>query len=320
MHEISLNLILTRIRIGWRTPAVITVTAVAFALYTLANARPMYHVEMTVIPAPNTNGENIPNIGGTIGTLLNFTGGAQAGTDYVRYQRLIMSPVVAQRLQDRYGMLQKVFSSQWDNEHRRWVAPPSMRRTLLGWLFSLAHVPSWSPPDAIALSGYLQGQFVIIPSPTSDLVQISIDAADPVFARRLLVAAHTEANGLLRDQIARRAHQQVQYLDSKLQQTTVADYRATLLALLSSQEKTLMMTQTDASFAAEIVNPPMFSPVPVSPRPVLSIAVAILAGMLSGFAIVVFLGPDWWRIPLSWFRSVSIEGVRNRNDGTSRQA
>jgi capsular polysaccharide biosynthesis protein len=125
-----------------------------------------------------------------------------------------------------------------------------------------------------------------------------MESTDVDFARRLMLAAHEQANIVLRDQQAQRARQQVQYLQQKLAQITVSDYRLSLLQILSAQETTLMLTQTDASFAAEILDPPVAPTTPVSPRPVLSLFVAMLVGTLVGAMIVIFLGPDWWRRPL----------------------
>ncbi len=297
MREVSLTLVLSRIREGWRTPALLSCVALLFTFVGLGFSRPIYHVEMAVIPAPAVTTQTPSGIGGALGSLFALSNGSQGGTDYVRYQRLVTSPVVAQRMQDHRRILQRVFSAEWDDEHQRWVEPYSLKRSLFGWLYGFSHVPAWTPPDATALSNYLQNKFVLIPSPTSDLVLVSMDGPDPEFSKLLLLTAHTEANNLLRDQVAQRAQQQVRYLEGKIQQTTVADYRAALLTLLSSQEKTLMMTQTGASFAAEIVNPPMSSSTPVSPRPLLSLGVAILVGIIAGCAIVIFLGPEWWRAP-----------------------
>jgi uncharacterized protein involved in exopolysaccharide biosynthesis len=129
----------------------------------------------------------------------------------------------------------------------------------------------------------------------SDIVNISVQHPDPVFARRLMLMAHQEANEVLRDQVAVRAAQQVEYLQQKLLQTTVQDYRQTLLSLLSAQEKTLMLTKTSAPYAAEILTPPTSSPRPVAPRPVFGIAVSILVGILVGVSVVVFFGPNWFQ-------------------------
>jgi hypothetical protein len=294
MKEIDLRLILDRVVQGWRTPVFLVVVLIMFALASLPFQRPVYSVRMTVVPAPSEHSD----MGGSsnaLTSLLSFGGMAAGNNNYTRYQKLLVSTVVAQRMQEKYGMLQYVFSSMWNEKEKTWVQPRTLQSTMLGWLFKLAHVPVWSPPDVTTLADYLGTNLLITPSTQNDIVVVTMNSSDVKFAKRVMLAAHEQANAVLRDQVARRAKQQVDYLQTKLRETTVQDYRATLLTILSSQEKTLMLTQTDASFAAEILAPPVASPTPTSPRPVLSIFVAALVGALAGMALVIFFGPDWWR-------------------------
>jgi uncharacterized protein involved in exopolysaccharide biosynthesis len=294
MKEFDLHVLLDRALRGWPTLLVMALLFSLAALVSLAGARPVYRVEMTVVPAPSDQSAGATG-SSTLTTLLGLAGPMQSSSNYTRYQKLLVSPVVASRMAARQGFMQEVFQNEWNAKTGRWEQPPTLRAYLLGWLFSLSSVPIWSPPDVTQLSKYLDGSLVILPGTTTDIVNISMNDRDPAFATRVMLMAHHEANIVLRDQVARRARQQVAYLQSKLAETTVADYRATLLGLLSAEEKTLMLTQTDADFAAEILSPPVVSPTPVAPRPVLTLAIAILTGILVGLALVIFFGPDWWR-------------------------
>jgi hypothetical protein len=293
MQEMNIRFVAERILRGWMTLAALAALFMLLVLAGLPFQRPAYNVIMTVVPAPNDQSEP-QNTAGAFTSLLGL-GGAQGNSNYLRYQKLLISPIVAQRMDQKYGMVRYVYSQSWDKENNRWRVPQTFRSVFLGWIFALSHVPVWSPPDAVALSDYMTGNLQIVPSTQNDIVTISMKSGDVAFARRVMLAAHTEANAVLRDQVARRGRQQVAYLQGKLAQTTVSDYRATLLQILSAQEKTVMLTQTDAFFAAEILSPPTASATPVSPRPLLSMFVACLVGILVGMALVIFLGPDWWQ-------------------------
>lgn len=297
MQELTLHTVLDRVIRGWRTLVVMGGIGIVAATATLPMQRPVFAVTMTVVPAPDEQNSNMGATSGAMSTLLSFAGGGAAGanSNYMRYQKLLSSTVVAQRMEDRHGMLRYVFASNWDKREQKWVPSVTWRSILLGWLMKLGHVPTWSPPDATTLASFLESQLIIVPSTQTDIVTVTMNDANVAFAKRVMLTANEQANAVLREQVARRARQQVAYLQTKLAQTTVADYRATLLQILSAQEKTLMLTQTDASFAAEILSPPMASPTPVSPRPVLSVFVAALASTLIGTMIVIFWGPDWWR-------------------------
>ncbi|HWY61221.1 MAG TPA: hypothetical protein VNW15_04915 [Rhizomicrobium sp.] len=295
MNEFNMGFVMDRLVRGWRTCTLFAALAVLLVLFALPFQQVTYSVRMTVVPAPNE--QNVVSVSGSaLTTLLGLgVGGAAQSSNYIRYQKLLVSNVVAQQLQNKYGMVQYVFSSYWDAQNRKWNPPNTIRGFMVGWLLALAHVPQWSAPDVTALAAYLNGHLLIVPSTESDLVTISMDGPDVNFSRRVMLAAHEQANQVLRDQVARRARQQVAYLQSKIAETTVEDYRLTLLTILSSEEKTLMLTQTNASFAAEILSPPMASPTPVSPRPVLSVFVAALVGILLGSIVVIFFGPEWWQ-------------------------
>jgi hypothetical protein len=296
MRELDLGALWNRLVRGWKTPAVIAVIAAMVGLASLPGSKPVYSVHMLIMPAPTDQGAP-GNSGSTLTSLLGIVGGGGGGqsSNYVRYQNLLFSNAVAQRMEDQHRMLRYVFRENWDEKKQRWIQPHSLRSDMTDWLLRIANVPVWSPPDVTALAQFLKRKLIVLPSTTNDIIDVSMDDKDVAYATHIMLTANEEANAVLRDQVARRASQQVGYLERKLAQTTVEDYRQALLTLLSSEEKTLMLTQTDASFAAEIVSPPIASPTPVSPRPVLLIFVAMLVGSILGSGIVIFFGPDWWQ-------------------------
>jgi uncharacterized protein involved in exopolysaccharide biosynthesis len=314
MQEFSIGTLLKRARRGWYTPVVFAAVLGTLTVLTLMGSNPVYRVTMTVVPAPSDQGTE--SMASSSGTLTAFLGLANGGNvNFTRYQKLLSSTVVAQRLQDKYGMLQLVFATNWDAQRHVWVPHATLRNYLLDWLLKLSNLPTFSPPDATALAHYLGSQLIIVPGVANDIVTISMDSGDVVFAKRVMLAAHEQANQVLRDQVARRAQMQSSYLEGKLSQVSVADYRATLLAMLANQQKTLMLTQTDASYAGEILSPPVASATPVAPRPVLGLFVAVMVGILSGLAVVIFVGPDWWRAPLA--RLNAFRGRRTRGEASS---
>lgn len=297
MQEIDLRQLLDRVLKGWCTPLIFAVLGVTYILATLPQMHPVYRVQMSVSPAPSTQGPTSSEGGGALSTLLSLSGGGASPTsDYTHYQLMLTSTAVAQRLADKYGLLQTVFADQWDAKKKSWHPPkPSLIMRLKEPLLRMANIRPWNPPDATALAAFLKGTLLITPSTQNDVVEIEIDTGDVEFGKRLMLLAHREANNLLGEQVARHASNEAAYLEKKLAQTSVTDYRSTLLALLSQQEKMIMLTQTDASYAAEILDPPVASPTPISPRPVLYVFVAALVGVILGVLVTMLFGPDWFR-------------------------
>ena len=111
-REISLGQLLERARLGWRTPIAFTAIAIFLAIIGLPFSRPIYLVEMSVVPAPSSQAEAGMTSSGGIGALLGIMGG-QENSSYNRYQKLLTSTAVAERLQQKYDMLHIVFSDMW---------------------------------------------------------------------------------------------------------------------------------------------------------------------------------------------------------------
>jgi len=296
LGEITLGRILQRTREGWPIPLFFAMAGAILMVLCLPFMTPKYTVSMTVVPPPSDQDRVGSGSNGALSGILSLASGSslgQGGSYYLRYQKLLVSPAVAERLQANHRMLQIIFEDLWDKQNKQWKEPSSLRNALLGWLSRLAHVPTWTPPDAKTLSEFLEGNIVVIPSTLNDMVTISMTSSDPEMAKKILIAAHEETNAVLRSMVARHASQQVNYLQTKLAGVTVADYRAALLQILSAQEKTLMLTQTDAPFAADIVSPPTSSQRPSSPRPLLYVAISAAIGALIGEALIVLLGYTW---------------------------
>ena len=314
MNEFDLGAFWQNLVRGWKTPVTMAVVAAALGVVSLIGAIPVYSVHMLIIPAASDQASVA--VPGAITSLLGVAGGTGQSANYVRYQNLLFSNAVAQRMQDKYGMLQYAFKGSWDAKNHEWIESQTLMSELKSPLLRLANVPVWSPPDITTLAQFLKASIVVLPSATNDIIDVSMNSKDVAYATHIMLVANEEANAVLRDQVARRASQQVEYLRRKLAQTTVEDYRQTLLALLSSEEKTLMLTQTDASFAAEIISPPMASPTPVAPRPVLTVFVTTLVGAIMGSGLVVFFGPDWWQKLGAWMPSL----LRKRIAGKPKAA
>jgi uncharacterized protein involved in exopolysaccharide biosynthesis len=290
--EITFSRLLYLVLAGWKIIGVSVFVCFLLSLWVLSGTPATYTARMTVAPMPSevSPGVNTSTLSSAL-SLLGQGGGLGGNQTFSHYILLYSSLSMADRLEQKYHLLQQINSGSWDPVHQQWIRPQSWRPFFLGWLFSLSHLPMWTPPDDTTLAAYLKSKVVMENSLKSDVVTISYTDRNPAFARQLLMELHQEANDLLRQQAEERASQKVAYLEGQLRKIDVADYRETLLLLLSEQQKTLLLTQPGLPYAAEVIDPPSTSPIPTSPRPVLTIAVSIMVGGILGVLIVLFFGP-----------------------------
>ena len=164
MYEFDLGALWHRLIRGWKTPATVAVIAALLALASLPGSKPVYSVHMLIMPAPSEQTAASAS-GGPLSALLGIAGGGPA-SNYIRYQSLLFSNAVAQRIRDKYSMLQFVFQNNWDAKNHRWVQQHTLRGDLTAWLLRLANVPVWSPPDITSLGLFHRQNIVVLPSIT----------------------------------------------------------------------------------------------------------------------------------------------------------
>ncbi len=287
--EIALRDLFLRV---WRGKWIIVATiAVVVGLVTLwlKIAEPAYTARMVIAPAGEAGG-------GTMGGLSQYLGLASlAGIDlpseqnlsaFDQFAELAKSVTVAERLQDKYGVLEIVFEESWDAQNKRWQAPQGIVGRVLGRVRAFFGLPAWTPPSSKALAEYLKEELRLTPVGATAMHVLEFDHKDPKFAVQFLRWIHREDDELIREQAQERTSRQLAYIESKLATVTVAEQRLSLVELLSAQEKRMMMITVDLPFAAQIIEPPVASQAPTFPKPFLALALAIAGGLFVGFFLV----------------------------------
>lgn len=273
----------------WRAKwfiAVFIVVAVAAAVVALHFATPKYTAKMVVAPVSNGLGTGGGPVGGAAAAVnvlgLNFLG-AKAATPFDKFQATVRSVGFARVLQERLGLLQKIYADYWDARNQRWKPPvrKGFLRESIDRLKAYLNLPVWVEPDERLLAKYL-GNIRFDPYETLPLFVISLEDKDPQFALDVLRAVYNEADAYVRTERARQVRDQLDYIRARLRSVTVAEYRQTLLAIISQKERELMILEANLPFAVEVIDPISVSAKPTSPRAdIILPAVAVLSLFLA---------------------------------------
>lgn len=109
---------------------------------------------------------------------------------------------------------------------------------------------------------------------------------DPALAQQVLQRIFTIADRIIRDQVRETKTAQRDALLRSLELTTNSYQRDALVKNLLEVEHELMTSMTDSAFTYRVIESLHASERPVSPRRVLALAGALVAGFVLGFAIV----------------------------------
>jgi hypothetical protein len=289
--DVDIKRLLMRLwRRRWLAPLFV-VLALGPAIIYLHSAQYKYLAELSVTPAEQ-GGSKIPGNLASLGSLVGVDIGSQATTAFGIFGYTVRAYPVAERLSQDPKIMRRVFYKEWDGT--RWREPQSSLKPIVNSIkaFVGAPVMPWRQPTAVDLQVYLEKEVSVFEDKKKSLLTFSYENVDPQFARYLLLHAVVASDEFLRARSLARASTYVAYLESRLGQVQVAEYRQTLAQALSSYENTRMMASSKASFAAEQFGDVLISNRPTTPQPMVVIGIAAAVGFIAWILIVLLFLSD----------------------------
>lgn len=290
-REGSLLALVWRIARKWWLILAVAVAATVVAYLWMERTQAEYTARMIIAPTePPGKG-----LGGALSALSTAVGQLglevpQAPTQpiFIEFQQVLTSVTLAERLQARYGLLQRMNPSRWDAASGEWLPPRGLMARLQGFLRTLVGQPAWVAPSAATLAGFLTRELSVMDPTGVGMFVVEFSHPDPAFAAELVGMVHREADTVIKERTIERSLEQIEYLKARLAETTLLEHRYTLLALLVFEERNVLLASSDLPFAAKIVDKVSVSDLPTYPEPFKVFAIAILGGVfLTVFGIVV---------------------------------
>lgn len=259
------------------------VAALIVAVIYLKGQTPLYTASMLVMPAE----QQTPQAGGGGGLGLQLLSGLGRGSNdetFLRYLQTFGTTSFGERLETRHNLVRRVFAGQWDEATRRWRKPTGVTASIRSGISGFFGLPSYADPSPTTLAAYLDSKIDDSQVGTSPIYRISFSHPDSGFAVELLDIVNREANATLREEAAAATRLKMASLQARIAATTESEHRAMLFSLLAEQQRRLMLLDPRLPYAAVVVDAPVASALPTSPRPLLSLALATLLGLFVGIA------------------------------------
>lgn len=196
----------------------------------------------------------------------------------------------AEALMREPALLRGMFPREWSEEERRWVKPPRTLERLIKDVVveavGLGREP-YQGPTAARVEEYLIATIRIREGDPITLVHLN--AADRTFGTALLTFLNRYSDRTLqrRDRIRSQAY--IKYLMRNIGKTQLTEQRAAYAAMISDQEKRLMVASSGLPYAAEVIQPPYSSRRPTQPN----IPFTLIVGGLLGLMVAAIL---IWRL------------------------
>lgn len=257
-----------------------------FGYQNLQGFRPSYVASMIVSAggAPTTGG-GVQALASQLGVQFGDSSAVRANS-FDRLQLLLKSPSLAQVLQEKYGLMQIIYRTQWDEDAGTWRAPVEEGAERGERIRAFLKRSGWSPPTLQRLANYVGTSVKVAPVGQGGFQRLSVSHADPEFAMSLLTKAYFEADELLREQDKRETANRKAYIQRRLATEMMVDFQDALRRLLAQELSKDIELQSDIPYAAKIVEPPHIEDGVTEPNLNITFGIPAILGAAFGFALV----------------------------------
>ena len=197
---------------------------------------------------------------------------------------------------EKYKLLPLIFEGEYDSPNHKWKIDKSCDKVESTTFEQITGIAIFSEKcHPTVMDGYRQLLLMIDVDHSdtfkkdSNLIQISVKSANPLFAQMLLTKLIDEADSKLRQRAIKLATDNQEYFSSLLSQSKNVKINDRIKTLLTSQIEQAMYAQTKANFLFEIMDPPIVPDQPISPKRPLVLVVSLITSFILGIFIVFAL-------------------------------
>lgn len=260
-------------------------------IYYLRNTDRTYTAELLVNPV-DQNASKMPQGLSSLTSLVGVDLSSQPSS-FAMYSDAIKSYSVAKRLSMDPHIMHSIYRGSWDSRSKQWRQPFSQFSSITIVIKDLigSDRRPWHPPDASDLKLFIDKNVNLSEDKKKQGITIGFSNSDPKLAAYFVDKVNNAADTVLRERAVKRAEAYITYIKRRLADVEVYNYRVSLFDLLSSYEKTRMLASSDISYAGEAFSDVWVSPIPTNPKPMIVLAVSILAGLVSWAVYVLLVLP-----------------------------
>jgi uncharacterized protein involved in exopolysaccharide biosynthesis len=260
--------------------ALITIAAIGLGVLFIMVSPTRYTSRLVVMPteASQQLSDLLRNAGASAiaSSLTSLTGNEQI-TYFDRFNKQLTAVGTAAALKEHPGLVESLMGLRWNDQKKIWESTSALTpvKAALGLDTSV-------DTSAQAVAEFLRKNLNQEQDRDSPITTLSLDATDAEVARQALAYLHQYSDDQIKQAIYQQTQSKLEYLQRRLQNVTVNDYRQTLIGLILDQEKILMLIQPNLPFAAEALERPEVLSEPTSPKKARILALAGLIGLALG--------------------------------------
>jgi hypothetical protein len=285
--RVSVDDLLRETRRGIKFPVGLAAVFVALTCLYLWTATPLYEAKITITARPTgdetVSGSKLLDLGS-----LGGLAGAKRLTNYDKLIAILISNDTASDFLSHGELMERFFPDKWDHTGSgAWRRPTGIRASLRGFVNKSLGFPAWAPPAAEPVLSLFDDYVRITPNDLGRSHTISFYAPDRQTATEALSVLLNSADKILRQRGQKASSDKLLFLRRILSDEQLVEVRTTLANEMGKEFVTNAMLTGQMSYSYDALKSESVSSAPASPRPLLSLVIATVAGILLGVLVIV---------------------------------
>nr|QOS28236.1 hypothetical protein VP238_00008 [Vibrio parahaemolyticus] len=290
--EIDLSELFTEL---WRGKWIIIATTFVFAIGSVLYALSLpniYKADALLAPAESSNGGGLSKMAGQLGGLaalagVNLGAGESSQTDLA--VQVMKSRQFVDTFINKHDLLVPLIAAKdWDLTNNKLILDEDLYNpSSEEWLREPDGLRGAKPTAQEAFEIFSKEVLSVSQDKDSGLYTVSIKNYSPYIAQQWVNWLIEDINKVMRERTIAETSQNLAYLNTQLQKTSVADMQRTFYKLIEEQTKSLMLAEVQEEFIFKVVDPAVVPELKDGPKRALICVLGTLLGCMLGVAIVL---------------------------------
>ena len=287
--EIDLKELFSAIWAGkWIIIATTFLFSVAAVFYALSLPN-IYKSEVTLAPAGESGGLNIPGQLGGLAALAGVNLGGKGGDKTALALEILKSREFLGRFIEENDLYVPIMAAKgWDRASDKLLIDPEIYNEATKQWVREVEEPFKPKPSVLETIEEFEKTISVSQEKDTGIVNLSIEHYSPVLAKKIADKLIFTINEDMRERDLSEAEKSIEYLNKKIDETNISDVRIMLFSLVEEQTKTIMLANVRQEYVLKIIDPAVVSEKKYKPARALICALGFLTGIIFGSIAALF--------------------------------
>lgn len=189
----------------------------------------------------------------------------------------------------RHDLLVPLFAAEkWDADSKQWIVDPGIYDVARKKWVRDVRPPKTAQPSDWEIFKEFSDIVSVEQDPDTRLVRVAVESRSPIAAKEWVDLLVRDINERMRSQDLRESRRSVEFLERRMQDTSLTEMRLTLSGLLEQELRTIMLAEGRQEYAFRTVDPAVVPEEKARPaRALICIAVTLFGGLCVTLFVVM---------------------------------